>query len=708
MLPGVGLTTGTETPARQRAWLVVFLAGLLPALIRVPFWVEALRLAPDGDTSIVGLMAQHGRDAATFWGQPYGSPLDAWLAAPFIAWLGPCTAAVRWPSFLLGLLLAPFAAALAGHLERSARAPAALLLACPPAYFLLLGALPPPFYPSLLALEGALLLGVVELARRLPKTTVTRWTNAAVTCAALGWGLLAGLALWSHLLAAAFVGPAVLWLAWRALATWRGAGDTRAHVGWHLAGLLGALTLGLLVGSAPWWRRLAHDPSAISVLSLQAPGMGWSHLRALAPRLHEPLLGLLGAHVPTTADDPVHRVGLTTFGIAVLVLIHASALAAAWRALRRPADREAQAPPAATRHVAWLLAGVVLTTLVAFPWPLRAGPETLRFLTPAYLPWAVLVAFGASHGPRPRRAWLTLLPLVALHLQPAQALLATWRQAGTSGPPLLPDCRPLLGHLRQAGISHVWASYDTAWCLTYLGAGQVVASQPWNERFPDWPLPYVGELRRAANPAWILIPGVDFDLPDNAHFERRLGDLGATFQHAAVGAAHVYSGIRAPFTHGAASPGIPTGLGDGDLRTRVLEPGRGASTWTLPGPRQLAALTLLGALDAPGLPDGLSLEVSPDGQRFERVARLRSGAATREPIWFDRQLQPRAGLGALTVALRGRTVLAVRLTPLPPVPALGIAELLVHPTDDTSTPPEHAARLPSAWLEKRTAPTAPR
>lgn len=682
-----------ESPRRARVGLLVALAGLLPVLIRVPFWVEALRLAPDGDTSIVGLMAQHGRAAATFWGQPYGSPLEAWLAAPFVAWLGPTPGAVRWPAFLLSLCLAPLAAALAARLARTASAPAALLLACPPAYFLLLAAQPPPFYPSLLVLEGLLLLGALELGRRL----ATERADARLLLAAPAWGLVAGLALWTHLLSAAFVVPALLWLTWQAAAAARRGGARLA-----LLVALGLLATGVLAGSAPWWLRLAGDPSATAVLSLadqQAPGATWRHLAGLLPRLHEPLLGILGAHVPLTADDPEQRVSLSLFGTVVLLVLNAGSLAGAAAALR--ADRTAVTPCALpARSVALLLASVVATTVVAFPWPLRAGPETLRFLTPAYLPLAVLVAYGASHGPRPRRAWLTLLPLVALHLQPAQALLATWRQAAEQGRPLLPDCRPLLRQLEQAGVRHAWASYDTAWCLTYLGAGRVVASQPWNERFPDWPLPYLDTLRRAQDAAWILVPGVDFALPEPARFERRLRDLGARFQHAQVGPAHVYTAIQAPFVSPAERLGTTAALGDGDLHTRTLEPGRGATTWTLPEPRALEALTLLGALGPPGLPDGMSLEVSADGVRFERVVRLRPGLAARELVWFDRQLQPWTGLGALTVWLQGRTVVAVRVTPQPPVAAMGVAELLLHVSP---TPASTLAQpdLPAAWLAER-------
>ena len=64
------------------------LALLLAIVVRLPFWIEALHTPVDGDTAIVGLMARHPGVGTTFWGQPYGSPLDSWVALPFVAAYG--------------------------------------------------------------------------------------------------------------------------------------------------------------------------------------------------------------------------------------------------------------------------------------------------------------------------------------------------------------------------------------------------------------------------------------------------------------------------------------------------------------------------------------------------------------------------------------------------------------------------------------------
>jgi 4-amino-4-deoxy-L-arabinose transferase-like glycosyltransferase len=158
------------------------LALLLAVVVRAPFWIEALRTPVDGDTAIIGLMARHPGRGTTMWGQPYGSPLEAWLAAPLVAAMGARPDPLRLLYFLLGLGLVPLAYALGGALDRRAAMPAAMLMACPPPYLLLLSSLPPPMYPLALVLTGAALLLALRAAARLP-------SNEPVWRTLAGWGV---------------------------------------------------------------------------------------------------------------------------------------------------------------------------------------------------------------------------------------------------------------------------------------------------------------------------------------------------------------------------------------------------------------------------------------------------------------------------------------------------------------------------------------
>ena len=639
------------------------LVGLiaLAVIVRLPFWVEALRLPVDGDTAIVGLMARDGKLSPTFWGQPYGSPLDAWVAAPFVAVFGDTPLAVRLPVFLLGLALVPLAWALARRLHPAAAGPAALLLACPPAYLLLLSALPPPVYPTTLALLGLLLLGALRLAD----------DGRVCLTAFSAWGLLAGLAVWTHLVSLAIVVPTALWLAWRA---------RRARLGVALA------VLGLLAGSAPWWTRLAGDPSATTVVSLTGDGDAtWNHLRGLLPRLHEPLLGLLGAHTPTTADDPLNHVGLPVAGQVALALLYVLGLLRAVRIARR-AWLTGGDVGRRTVCAVGLLGVCALLTIVAFPWPLRSGPETIRFLTPAALPLAVLVAWAPAAEGQRRGAWVMALTLALLHLLPAAQLLGAWR-ASSPERPLLPDCRDVLRLLDERGTRRAWASYDTAWCLTYLSGRRVIASQPWNERFPGLPPRFRDEVRLAGDAVWVLRPEADFDLPAPERFEAFVRASGGSFRRTEVaGGGVVYDRFVAPFDPaGAPWPGAGA-AGDGDVTTRAIEPGRGASTWRLAQPAALGAVTWAAGPEPPGLPRGFVIEVSADGLTFETVARLRAGRWA-ELAWVDGRPQPREGAERFTLPLGGRTIAALRLTPRPEQGPWGLAELLLHPPRGPLTAP---------------------
>jgi hypothetical protein len=532
-----------------------------------------------------------------------------------------------------------------------------------------------------LLLFGSLWLSSPDLTLASPRGLGETGKRAAL-CAA--WGLLGGLAVWTHLVSLAVVLPAAFGLAWSV---------RRERVAF------GAIALGLLLGSAPWWMRLAWDPSATAVISVSGEaGEAWAHLRDLLPRWHEPVLGLLGAHTPTSADDPVHRVGLPLSGRLALALLYGLGLLRVARIMHR-AWRGGGEAGRRTVARALVLGAAVLLTIGAFPWPLRSGPETLRFLAPAYLPLAVLVAWAPAAEGHRRGAWVTALTLALLHLLPATRLLEAWR-ASSPEHPLLPDCRPVLSLLEQRGVRRAWASYDTAWCLAYLSEGRVLASQPWNERFPDVPPRFRDDVRFEGDAAWVLRPDADFDLPRPEAFEAFVRETGGGLRRTEVGDAVVYDRFAAPF----AAEGVPWpgagAAGDGDLATRVVEPGRGATTWRLAQPLGLSAVTLAGGVEPPGLPRGFRVEVSADGLTFERVARLR---ADRRPAlaWILGQPQPREGLDVLTLPLRGRAVAALRVTPQPEQGPWGLAELLLHPAGETESVLEPTSDWGPTWPERR-------
>jgi hypothetical protein len=628
-----------------RASRAIPLVLLLAVVVRLPFWIEALGTPVDGDTAIVGLMARHPGEGTTFWGQPYGSPLDAWVATPFVALWGTSTEALRLPCFLLGLALVPLAYGLARLLHPSAALPAAVLLACPPPYFLLLSALPPPLYATTLVLCGLVLLLAARAGRELDAGREPRRGLALA-------GLLSGLALWTHLMSASAVAAASLWLLVRARGRRR---------------VLAFALVPLLVASAPlWWRVLAGGEAMRIVRVADRSESTLSHLAAVVPHLPEPVGGLLGTHVPVVADAEDFVLRAPGWVAAALVLLYGILLVLAGRA-------------AAGGHPSVLYFLAAGLALLAFPFPARAAPHTIRFLTPLYLPVAALVTWAASPRGTSRRAWVAVLALAALHLTVGTRLLDTWRNTERSDAPfLLPDLGPVRRLLEERGIRHAYASYGPAWRLTWESGERIVASQPWNERFRHWPLPLLDEVRFAKNVAWVLTPEIPTDLPSPESFEKRLRFLGGRWQRARAGAAVVFLDFVPPY-----SPRVtpwPGGapLGDGDLRTFLAPDPIAPLVLRLEQPRALTGLTLLAALEGPRLLRSMDVEVSADGETFETVARRRRREERLDIRWVGGQPQAVLDHDVIAVPLGGRTVSAVRITPYVSSDPWRLGEVLLH------------------------------
>ncbi len=627
-------------------WRAIPLALLLAVVVRVPFWIEALQTPVDGDTAIVGLMARHPGVGTTLWGQPYGSPLDAWVATPFVAIWGYTVEALRLPYFLLSLLLVPIAYALARELHPSAALPAAVLVACPPPYFLLLSALPPPFYPTTLALGGLVLLAAARAGRRLEETEASPPRGTLLLL-----GLFSGLALWTHLMSASAVAAAAAWVLLRS----RG---RRRLLVWAVVPLVAA--------SAPLWARVFQDGEAMRIVQVADRNeTTLQHLAATLPRIHEPLGGVLGTHVPVVADAEDFVVYHAGWAAALTVLLYGLALVLAGRA-------------ATARSPALLLLAAAALALAAFPFPVRSAPHTIRLLTPLYLPVAALVAWAASPRGTSRRAWVLVLGLAALHLELGRRLLETWARTDRADAPFgLVDLRPVRSLLESHGVRHAYASYGPAFRLAWESGERIVASPPWNDRFRHWPLPLVDEVRFAKNVAWVLTPSVPSGLPTPDRFEQALARLGGRWRRDTAGSAVVFHAFVPPFAPQSEPwPGAGP-AGDGDLRSFVAPAPGAPLELRLDAPRPLAAITLLAALDGPRLPRSADVLVSADGLTFETVANRRRREEREDLRWLNGHPQAVIDHDVVAVPLFGRPVAALRVVAHEAEP-WRVGEVLIH------------------------------
>ena len=564
------------------------------------------------------------------------------MAAPFFALLGSSAATLRAVYFVLGLALIPAAWALGRALDPRAALPAAVLVACPAPYLLLMAALPPPMYPAALLLSAVMLTLAIRGGERGRPSVILL----------LGWGIAAGLAVWTHLMTAPAVVASGAFLAMRT----------------HNRRRLWIAAIPLLLVSAPLWMSTSGDRQPTAAVSLSGRRASFAeHLRATLPALPRPMGGILGTHVPLVADDVDHVVRAPRLVAAGIIIVWLAGLALALAGAR--------AHPAT-----WPLLVVVAATIAVFPLPLRSGPGTIRFLTPLYLPLVALVAWGSVARGGVRRAWVLVLALAAFHLAAAMPLLGAWRGADRAAPPfLLPDLTPVRRALEARGIRRAYASYGPAYRLTFETSERVIASQPWNERFLHFPLPYLDEVRFARDVAWVLMPVIPSDLPDAQTFEDALAAAGGTWQRETAGAATLYTRFQPPFTPAVEPLASAGAAGDGDpasyLRPEPDQPVR----FDLPAPSALSAVTLIAAGQGAALPRSMDLEVSTDGTTFDRVASRRRRGERGDLRWVNGHPQPVIDNDVLSVSLGGRMVRAIRITPVSSTDTWSLAEVLLHP-----------------------------
>ncbi|MFV2111041.1 hypothetical protein ACFHW0_01715 [Micromonospora sp. LOL_025] len=499
----------------------------------------------NSDEATMGLAALHiaqGREFPVwFYGQAYMGTLEAYLAAPVFALVGPSTLGLRLPTLALYAVFVVLAWRLTLRLTGDHWF--ALLVVA----LLALGSdrvvknqlIAGGGYPEMNAAGVALAVLAYDLAAGRPGRRLPRWA---------AWGFLAGLMVWVDPLVLPYVAAtgAVL-LAY-------GRRELRGRAG----ALLGAAAL---VGAGPL---LAHslaagrDPIA-AVLAAGGSGQpaGW------ADRLHGGLV--LGPPLGMGFCSPSHCTpGQLWWAVALPLLLFAAALSA-WRALRPPVGDLGQLPFRADGNcprsivatapvggaVRLALVAAAVATLAVYTVSSAAGRtpvESSRYLScllisvPALL-WPLWSA--ARRAPRPRTAgtitagadtagthtagagtvrtrggagaaarWRGTVGIAAVLV--LAATLGTAAVATAGAVDAAPAARAaearhaeLVAALRQRGVRHVYGGYWTCNRLTFATVEDVLCAvvdddlRPGHDRY----LPYRRAVRQAAAPAWVAPAG---------------------------------------------------------------------------------------------------------------------------------------------------------------------------------------------------------
>ncbi len=503
---------------------VAILAAAALVLRLVFFWISVSLVQPTADESIAQLQAErvmHGDFPALMMGQPYLFPVESYIAAPLALLLPNNAFGARLVPALLQLAAVAVAFLILARMFRD-HPPwlAALLLFFPSAYLLMMqAAYALPGYSGLLLLSA-----LAILAAMLPR----RGAGHPGLMAALA-GLCAGLSFASHMLAIPFMAAVALYVClgtnWRT--AWR-------NTLWFSPALFVGLLPYLL---AKWFIPGAHA----AVTRQHDPATAWGRL--WSPAIKWTLntgMGIRTTLFPDGAAIDYDFLSPTFFGVVWAAIIVMVLLLRTGSFVRRTIRNRWP-----SLEVIDMFAGIAVITLASFVFGQRADSKSYRYLLPLVWSFPFLIAYIHRAAPKVLRIVpaLFIMLLTGWNVTASAMLMRHWQAPGFAvEEAAAADLLPVLDKLESAGIHHCVASYGTSYRINYQSGGTIMAAQPMNERFPEWPTPYKAEVDAASPVAYVLTDTVRFLKPST--FDRHLRTMGIASDREAIGDYVVYTNFR--------------------------------------------------------------------------------------------------------------------------------------------------------------------
>lgn len=471
----------------------------------------------DGDEAVVGLMARHiaflGERPVFYWGQPYLGSLEAFTAAPLFRVFDSSTFLLKLvpTAYSLGFLVlsAVFARQLFGA---GAGLATGAYLAIPPSVWAVWSTKARGGYAEVLFLGEALLLVTLPLARA-PNRRL-----------AMLWGLLAGLAFWTHLLAVVYLVPAVLYLVF---------GRGR----WSAA-RIGMLVIGVLLGMLPLLIDNVSNGFRTLAALLQPPDLPVDPVAQFVRFFRVGVPVLVGLGQPTTSqsmfdqDWPLRPAGHVAVAIVAVLVLAATVLlytSSVRRLVRCGADR--QSAPSLLVLLAVVVPPVVALTRFGF---FVSEP---RYALPLYSTLPLVV--GALWGLPWRAArWPIVGALLAFNVW---SLVSTdprlWRPEDNLDSTTQTRAE-LVQYLESQDRHQMYTDYWIGYPIMFETRETVLAyviSGGFNRYVPP-----ADNVQRTPNPAWVFEPGTDAEQA----FLRQLAALGGYADVEQVSVYRVYTDVQ--------------------------------------------------------------------------------------------------------------------------------------------------------------------
>ena len=516
-----------------------FLAGgillVLAAGMRLYLYVVGGATLPvttdEAMTVLQAEMVLAGKWPLLLMAQPYMFPVEVYWMAPLVGWLPRTAHGMRVLVLLEGVVYTLCVLGLLWSwrdLRREARWAGVLLILFPSVYLVLnQTAYSLPHYNS----AFILVLAAVGIERWMERRPDAGWKATLGLAAAAGF--FASLAFSNSILSLALVAPfGVI-----ALVNSVGRGRWIRLPGYALGGAAGLI---------PYVAAMKFFPGANqSVTQMYA----WGHA---AERIWNPgilhTLPVAFGFTPCYFPDSRERLlewgawGGTAFSYLFLPMLLAAVVVCIAGGARRVLIRRELRPGLAE----WSL-GVTLLSLLLFGLNRRADSASYRYLVPIVVvfPFFFAALVDALPGRIARAGLAVACVWAGYNVATAFRLPEVWKRPHFAREIVsAPDLEPAMKVLDDLGIRHTVASHWAAYRIAFLGDGRVMSTQPMNERFPGWPLPYKREVDAAERVAYVLTEDIRFLKP--SIFERHLRTMGVEADVYEAGAFKVYADFRSP------------------------------------------------------------------------------------------------------------------------------------------------------------------
>jgi hypothetical protein len=448
---------------------------------------------------------------------PYLFPLDAYLMAPFINLLPRNAFGARIMSFGFGILTVILSLLVIRRMGPWKDVwPGIVLVLFPSGYLLMLQvgcAL--PGYPILMLLAAF----VVWVAQRHAEAQRLLWLLALL--GGVAGGLVASdtmLALPILVMGGAMIAVARNWRSAIVSAPAFGIGALIGLTPHVLATHGGGQAFSAVEKSVPWREAVGKITDAALSSALPA-ACGWRP--PIFPDNQERVSWILGLDLYV--------------GIAFVVLLAVLTAVVLWLFIRR-----LQSERWPRMDVGLVFVGIAWMCLVLFIFSFRSHSHTYRYFIPFVWTLPFLIAYAYARSGVVGRSILGIVTilLAAMNIIGSFKIMQRWASPGYAEYLKCYDMKPAFDYLDKRGINRCYATYVDAYRVTFETDERIICSQPYNERFPGWPVPFKDLVDASTNVAFVLADA--YRLPPE-EFEQDLATMKVKYRKEACGHYQVFT-----------------------------------------------------------------------------------------------------------------------------------------------------------------------